>query len=99
MGLADDFLQLPTGIKLIVGFVIALGGSIKFIPFIDLNPLSDTFGEIIFLGLGQIIFIPITLAFGFLQISFTWELFVIIYGLLLVLMFIIWILKVIPSKR
>ena len=89
MGLADDFLQLPNGLKLLVGFVILLGASIKF-PIIDLS-------------IGQIIFSPFTFAFGFLGISFTWELFVVLYGLGLVLMFALWILPIliaiVPSNR
>ncbi len=99
MGLADDILALPTGLKLLVGFVLVLGASIKFIPFIDLDLTSETFGELIFIGVGQIIFTPITFAIGFLGISFTWELFVVFYGLILVLIFVIWIIKVIPLKR
>ena len=85
MGLADDFLALPTGLKLLVGFVIVLGASIKF-PIINIS-------------VGQIVFAPFTFAIGFLGVSFTWDLFVVLYGLGLVLMFVIWIIRVIPAKR
>lgn len=99
MGLADDFLTLPTGLKLLIGFVIVLGASIEIIPIIDLIPTSSTFLELTFLSVGDFIFIPFEFAFGFLGVSFTWDLFVVLYGLGLVLMFVIWILKVIPVKR
>lgn len=93
MGIADDFLALPFGLKLLLGFVLLLGGSVKFIPFVDLNPVSETFGQIIFYGLGQVIFAPFTYALSFLGLSFTFELFVILYGLILVSYWVIWILQ------
>lgn len=85
MGLADDFLQLPTGLKLLVGFAIIMGFSFKF-PIIDLS-------------IGQALFSPFTFALSFFEISFTWELFVVLYGLGLVLMFVIWILQILSAKK
>ncbi len=99
MGLADDILQLPTGLKLLVGFALISGASIDFIPFLDLEIGSETFGEIILLGIGDILFKPFELAIGFFGIAFNWDLFVILYGLIMVLMFVIWIIKVVPMKR
>jgi len=85
MGLADDFFALPFGLKLLVGFVILLGASIE-IPFLNFSA-------------GQAIFAPFTLALSFLGIYFTFELFTVVYGLILVAYGVIWFLKFIPSRR
>ena len=68
MGFTDDILALPFGLKFLLGFILALGGSVKFIPFIDLDVTSDTFGKIIWYGVGQIIFAPLTYIFSLLLV-------------------------------
>ena len=84
MGLADDFLTLPNGLKLLIGFVIILGASIEF-PIINVS-------------VGQVLFAPFTIALNFLGLYFTWELFVILYGLILVAYYVHWVLKFLPSN-
>lgn len=84
MGILDDFLQLPNGLKLLLGFALILGASID-IPFIGFS-------------IGQVIFFPFTAMFSFFGIIVTWEGFVVLYGVILLLYFAHWVMNFLPNK-
>lgn len=79
MGLVDDFIALPLGIKLLAGFVLLLGGAIP-IPIIEIS-LGDTI----------FFFLNIVLSFFEITVSYTWL--IILYGAILLAYAVGWVLN------
>ncbi len=86
MGLADDFIQLPTGFKYGIVFAILLGAGALSIPLIGIT-------------IGTILFTPIFLMFDFFNIIISFELFVILFGIILIIIFQIWLLAILLVKK
>ncbi len=76
MGFADDILKIPDWLKILLGFGILLGATIE-LPLINIP-------------VGAILFAPFTLVLSFLGINISFELFVILFGVILLLLFARW---------
>ena len=83
---ASDFIKLPTGFKYLIVFAILLGAGALTIPVIAIN-------------IGEILFIPVTLSLEFFGIFARFEMFVILFGILLIIIFQIWVLQILLVKK
>ncbi len=86
MGLADDFIAMPTGFKFLLVFAILLGAGALSVPLIGVS-------------IGALLFTPFFLAFDFFGVFVTFELFVILFGIILVILFQIWVLQILLVKK
>lgn len=80
----SDILELPKGFKLLVAFGVMFAAGSIAIPIV-----GDSIGKILFEIIGWV--------FSFFEIYINYSLFIILFGVILLLIFQFWLIKAIPS--
>lgn len=94
MGLLDDFLALPIGLKLLAGFAISTGMTFNIQLFETAIPKVF----LIDISIGNALFIPINFLLGFFELQVDHGHFNILYGMVLLLFGIFWITKALNKR-